>query len=132
MTDENFDDSQTKLIKHFSNGLTHNLILWIISKEKIHGYGIMKRLDEFFDFDDWDCNIKNTSSKVYPILSKMEKNGLIVGEWDINENNKRVKYYTITEEGTLILERIGVVIRSIMNNPSWLMFYKDMAGVDIK
>ena len=49
MTDENFDDSQTKLIKHFSNGLTRNLILWIISKEKIHGYGIMKKLDEFFN-----------------------------------------------------------------------------------
>lgn len=131
MTDENFDDNQTKLIKHFSNGLTRNLILWIISKEKIHGYGIMKKLDEFFDFGDFDCDIKNTSSKVYPILRKMESNGLIVGEWDINENNKRVKYYTITDEGLLILDRIGMVMKSIVNNPSWLMFYKDMAGVEI-
>ena len=131
MTDENFDDSQTKLIKHFSNGLTRNLILWIISKDKIHGYGIMKKLDEFFDFKDLDCNIKNTSSKIYPILRKMESNGLIVGEWDINENNKRVKYYTITEEGLLILDNIGRVMKSLFNNPSWLMFYKDMAGVEI-
>ena len=131
MTDENFDESQTKLIKHFSNGLTRNLILWIISKEKIHGYGIMKKLDEFFDFDELDCDIKNTSSKVYPILRKMESNGLIVGEWDINENNKRVKYYTITDDGLLILDRIGIVMRSIVNNPTWLMFYKDMAGVEI-
>ena len=131
MTDENFDDSQTKLIKHFSNGLTRNLILWIISKEKIHGYGIMKKLDEFFDFKDLDCNIKNTSSKIYPIVRKMESNGLIVGEWDINENNKRVKYYTITEEGLLILDNIGRVMKSLFNNPSWLMFYKDMAGVEI-
>ena len=131
MTDENFDYSQTKLIKHFSNGLTRNLILWIISKEKIHGYGIMKKLDEFFDFDELDCDIKNTSSKVYPILRKMESNGLIVGEWDINENNKRVKYYTITDDGLLILDRIGIVMRSIVNNPTWLMFYKDMAGVEI-
>lgn len=131
MTDENFDESQTKLIKHFSNGLTRNLILWIISKEKIHGYGIMKKLDEFFDFGDLDCDIKNTSSKIYPILRKMESNGLIVGEWDINENNKRVKYYTITEEGLLILDNIGRVMKSLFNNPSWLMFYKDIAGVEI-
>lgn len=131
MTDENFDESQTKLIKHFSNGLTRNLILWIISKEKIHGYGIMKKLDEFFDFDDLDCDIKNTSSKVYPILRKMESKGLIVGEWDINENNKRVKYYTITEDGLLILDHIGRVMKSIADNPSWLMFYKDIAGVEI-
>ena len=38
-------ESHIKILKHFSNGLTHNLILWIISKESIHGYGIMKRLD---------------------------------------------------------------------------------------
>ena len=91
----------------------------------------MKKLDEFFDFKDLDCNIKNTSSKIYPILRKMESNGLIVGEWDINENNKRVKYYTITEEGLLILDNIGRVMKSLFNNPSWLMFYKDMAGVEI-
>lgn len=128
MTIENFDDSQTKVIKHFSNGLTRNLILWIISKEKIHGYGIMKKLDEFYDFENLDCEIKNSSSKVYPILSKMEKNGLIVGEWDINENNKRVKYYTITEDGLLILDHIRTVVNSLVNNPSWVMFYKDMVG----
>lgn len=132
MTDKrNFDESEKKFIKHFSNGLTRNLILWIISKEKIHGYGIMKKLNEFFDFDDVSCDIKNSSSKVYPILNKMEKNGLIVGEWDINENNKRVKYYSITDEGLLILGNIRQIMNSIVNNPAWLMFYKDMTGVEI-
>ena len=62
MTDENFDDSQTKLIKHFSNGLTRNLILWIISKEKIHGYGIMKKLDEFF-LKIWTATSKTHQAK---------------------------------------------------------------------
>ena len=132
MTDErNFDGDEKKILKHFFNGLTRNLILWIISKEKIHGYGIMKKLDEFFDFDDVNCEIKNTSSKVYPILRKMEDKGLIIGEWQINENNKRVKYYTITDEGLLILDNIRSVMNYIVNNPSWLMFYKDMAGVEI-
>ena len=45
-------ESRIKILKHFSNGITHNLILWIISKEPIHGYGIMKKLDEFFDFEN--------------------------------------------------------------------------------
>lgn len=128
---ENFDDSQAKVIKHFSNGLTRNLILWIISKEKIHGYGIMKKLDEFFDFEGVDCEIKNSSSKVYPILRKMEGNGLIIGKWEVNENNKRVKYYSITEEGLLILDHIRDIMIAIVNNPTWLMFYEDMAGVEI-
>ena len=68
MIDKEIDDNEARLIKHYSNGLIRNLILWIISKEKIHGYGIMKKLDEFFDFKDVDFEIKNTSSKIYPIL----------------------------------------------------------------
>ena len=64
-------------------------------------------------------------------MRKMEDKGLIIGEWQINENNKRVKYYTITDEGLLILDNIRGVMNYIVNNPSWLMFYKDMAGVEI-
>lgn len=130
MTDKEIYDSQTMLIKHYSNGLTRNLILWIISKEEIHGYGIMKKLDEFFDFKDFNFEVKNTSSKVYPILRKMEKKGLIIGKWDINENNKRVKYYSITDEGLIILDKIRCVINFISNNSAWLNFYSDM-GVEI-
>ena len=44
------NESHIKILKHFSNGITHNLILWIISKGPIHGYGIMKKVDDFFDF----------------------------------------------------------------------------------
>lgn len=49
---KNVDQLSKKIMRHCSNGLTHIIILWIISKEKIHGYGIMKKLDEFFS----SCN----------------------------------------------------------------------------
>jgi len=131
MTDEKFSESHKKAFKNFSNGIIHNLILWIISKEDIHGYGIMKRLDEFFNFEDSKCEINVNSSKIYPILSKMEKNGFIVGEWKVNENNKRVKFYSITEEGKLFLENIQLHMNIILKNPSWLNFFKDMTGMEI-
>ena len=132
MTEDKFDDSHKKLVKHFSNGLTHNLILWIISKEPIHGYGIMKKLDDFFNFNDGDqCDVKNSSSKVYPILSKMEKNGLIIGEWKINENNKRVKYYSITREGEIVLGQIKSHLNCVFNNSSWITFFEDMTGMEV-
>ena len=132
MTDENdFNKSHEKLVKQFSNGITHNLILWIISKENIHGYGIMKKLEEFFNFDCNQCDIKINSSKVYPILSKMEKAGLISGEWKVNENNKRVKYYSITEEGEIVLGHVQTHMNNVLNSPTWLAFFKDMTGMEI-
>ena len=131
MTDKDFDETQKKLVKHFSNGITHNLILWIISKETIHGYGIMKKLDEFFSFGEAECEMTASSSKIYPILSKMEKKGLIKGEWDINENNKRVKFYSITDEGQIVLKAIRNHMNHVISNPKWIEFVKDMTGAEI-
>lgn len=128
MTD---DKDYKKLVKQFSNGITHNLILWIISKEKIHGYGIMKKLEEFFNFESDECDIKITSSKVYPILSKMEKGGLIAGEWKINENNKRVKYYSITDKGGVVLKQVQSRMNNVLTSPTWLAFFEDMTGMEI-
>ena len=131
MIEENFSESHKKFFKNFSNGIIHNLILWIISREDIHGYGIMKRLNEFFSFEDSKCDITVNSSKIYPILSKMEKNGFIVGEWKINENNKRVKFYSITEDGEVFLKTIQDHMNNILDNPSWLEFFEDMTGREI-
>ncbi len=131
MTEENFSESHKKVFKNFSNGIIHNLILWIISREDIHGYGIMKRLNEFFSFEDSKCDITVNSSKIYPILSKMEKNGFIVGEWKVNENNKRVKFYSITEDGEIFLKTIQDHMNNILDNPSWLEFFEDMTGREI-
>ena len=131
MTDEKFNESHKKVFKNFSNGIIHNLILWIISKESIHGYGIMKKLEEFFNFNDSKCDINVNSSKIYPILSKMEKRGFIVGEWNINENNKRVKYYSITEDGQDFLNDIQIHMNNVLANPSWIAFFSDMTGLEI-
>jgi DNA-binding PadR family transcriptional regulator len=131
MTDEDFEETRQKLLKYFSNGITHKLILWIISKESIHGYAIMKKLEDFFNFENSQCELNFNSSKIYPILSKMEDKGLIVGEWKVNENNKRVKYYSITDEGIDLLNHIQKNLNSILENPSWLAFFKDMTGLEI-
>jgi DNA-binding PadR family transcriptional regulator len=71
------------------------------------------------------------SSKIYPILSKMEKNGFIAGEWKVNENNKRVKYYSITDDGKFFLKAIQSHMNDVLNNPYWLEFFKDMTGMEI-
>ena len=131
MTEEKFSESHKKVFKNFFNGIIHNLILWIISKEDIHGYGIMKKLNEFFSFEDSKCDINVNSSKIYPILSKMEKNGFIAGEWKVNENNKRVKYYSITDDGKFFLKAIQSHMNDVLNNPYWLEFFKDMTGMEI-
>ena len=126
MTYKDFNQSDKKVFKNFYNGILPSLILWIISKEDIHGYGIMKKLNELFNFDQYKVNVN--SSKIYPILSRLEKNNFVVGEWKINENNKSVKFYTITDEGIDFLKLIQYQLQIVLKNPEWEAFFSEMAG----
>lgn len=113
--------------KPITNGLTRLLIFWIIKERgPIHGYGIMKELDIFFETPinkGWQK--KSSSSKIYPILKKMEEKELINGEWR-TQNNKQVKFYTITEEGEKILDHVKSIWGEFKNNPNWIAFISDM------
>ena len=84
-----------------------------------------------FDFGNDNCELKSSSSKIYPILRKMESNGLILGEWK-TVNNKRVKYYSITEDGEIVLNHIKSNMINVLENPSWLSFIEDMTGRKVK
>ncbi|WP_299526377.1 PadR family transcriptional regulator [uncultured Methanobrevibacter sp.] len=124
---ETVDHISNKILKHFSNGLTHVIILWIISNERIHGYGIMKKLDEFFESCSSNESSKTNSSKIYPILRRLEKHGIIKGEWGVS-NNKRVKYYTLTCEGEILLNNFKNEFAYLLDSPLWLNFIEDMSN----
>jgi DNA-binding PadR family transcriptional regulator len=57
----------------------------------------------------------------------MEDNGLIIGEWK-TVNNKRVKYYSITEDGEIVLNHIRSNMGHVLENSNWLDFIEDMTG----
>lgn len=128
MTYKEISESNRKIFKNFYNGILPGLVLWIISKEDIHGYGIMKKLNELFQFENNNYRINVNSSKIYPILSRMEEKGFVVGEWKINENNKSVKFYSITDEGKKFLNTIQSQIRVVLKNPDWSDFFSEMTG----
>lgn len=97
--DEKFVKEHKKIQKVFINSLTPLLILWFLSKENLHGYGLMKKLDSFFQFQIEKGILKKfNSSKVYPILQKAESMEFIEGNWKIN-NGKRIKVYNLTDKG---------------------------------
>lgn len=112
--------------KHIIIGLTRLIILWKISKGKIHGYGLMKTVDEFFEEQIKLGIVKKANpSKIYPTLKNMEKNEVIKGDWEI-QNNKNIKVYMITEKGELLLETMSNKLGIILKKPLWQEFIKDL------
>lgn len=133
MVEEELDSLMAEMIeenkaisKHIIIGLTRLILIWKISKGKIHGYGLMKTIDEFFEKQIKLGIVKKANpSKIYPTLKNLEKNGLIHGDWEI-QNNKNVKVYTITDKGELFLKTIKEKIELIKELPLWNEFLKDL------
>ena len=67
----------------------------------------------------------------YPILRDLEKSGYIKGHWEI-QRNRKLKTYTITKSGELILRRAIVKQAEIFNTIGSLFkeFVRDILNVE--
>ena len=70
------------------------LILRLLARESMHGYGIAQRLRELSD----EVLVVGESS-LYPALQRLLLNDYVRAEWAPSENNRRARYYTLTPAG---------------------------------
>jgi transcriptional regulator len=75
-------------------GTLDMLILRLVSRESMHGYGIAQRLRERSD----DILVVGESS-LYPALQRLLLNGYLKAEWGASDNNRRARYYSVTPAG---------------------------------
>lgn len=59
-----------------------------------HGYGIARRIEQISG-DELQVNY----GTLYPQLVKLEQEGYVASEWAASENNRRAKFYRLTESG---------------------------------
>ena len=75
-------------------GTLDMLVLRILARGAMHGYGIAQRLRELSD----DVLVVGESS-LYPALQRLLLNDYVKAEWAASENNRRARYYTLTPAG---------------------------------
>jgi PadR family transcriptional regulator, regulatory protein PadR len=81
-------------------GTLHMLILKTLALEPLHGYGIGVRLEQI-SRGAFQVN----AGSLFPALRRLERDGLIKGDWRVTENNRRAKYYSLTASGRARLKR---------------------------
>jgi PadR family transcriptional regulator PadR len=81
-------------------GTLHMLILKTLALEPMHGYGIGVRLEQI-SRGVFQVN----AGSLFPALRRLERDGLIVGEWRVTENSRRAKYYRLTPLGRAQFKR---------------------------
>src|SRR6186997_894861 len=81
-------------------GTLHMLVLKTLALEPLHGYGIGVRLEQISR-----GVFRVNAGSLFPALRRLERDGLIRGDWRVTENNRRAKYYAATNSGRAMLKR---------------------------
>lgn len=107
----NIDETVSGLILELRRG---TLILLVLSqlRKPMYGYSLVKKLN--------DSQIPIDPNTLYPLMRRLEGQGLLASEWDTAEAKPR-KYYRITEEGLAVLEKTRAYYRTFSENVNLLL-----------
>lgn len=81
-------------------GTLDMLILKTLALEPMHGYGIGVRLTQISD-----GALQINAGSLFPAFRRLERDGLIAGDWRVTENNRRARWYSLTAAGRTRLRR---------------------------
>jgi PadR family transcriptional regulator, regulatory protein PadR len=75
-------------------GTLDMLVLKTLALEPMHGYGISVRIEQMSK-----GVFRPNAGSLFLAIQRLERDGLIDGEWKPTENNRRAKYYVMTQKG---------------------------------
>src|SRR3954451_9839568 len=75
------------------------LILKTLSWGALHGYDISRSIRQR---SDGELGLEDAA--LYQALHRLERKGWIDAEWGVSENNRRARFYRLTEEGRQALQ----------------------------
>ena len=70
------------------------LVLAILAEGDSYGYAIIKRVSELSG-----GALQWTDGMLYPVLHRLERQGLVAAKWGESESGRRRKYYRLTRTG---------------------------------
>jgi transcriptional regulator len=83
-------DARAELLQ----GTLEMLVLKTLLLEPMHGWGIAQRIEQM-SRDVFQVN----QGSLYPALQRMKRKGWVRSEWRVTENNRRARYYELTNAG---------------------------------
>ena len=93
------DDMKELIESYFLELRRGVLILGVLSQlaNKEYGYSLIQKLqDNHFEIE---------AGTLYPLLRRLEKQGLLESSWELIENRPR-RYYQISEQGVVLYEQL--------------------------
>jgi len=83
-------DESSELVQ----GTLDMLILKTLALEPMHGYGVALRIEQISR-----GVFRVNAGSLFVAFQRLQRDGLIRSDWRATENNRRAKYYALTEQG---------------------------------
>ena len=87
----------TSMLQEISRG-TVTLAVLLTTEKPVYGYSLVTALQE--------AGLEVEQNTLYPLLRRLESQGLLTSSWDTGESRPR-KYYQLTEEGRRVGGLLG-------------------------
>ncbi len=94
------------------------IVLSVLSQlsSPLYGYSLVQRLS--------DCGVPVEANTLYPLLRRLEKQGLLNSEWETSGTKPR-KYYITTELGRKVYEELQAHWKHMVTEMNQLMEKED-------
>jgi len=81
-------------------GTLDMMVLKVLSLAPMHGWGISERLGRYSG-----AVFRINQGSLYVALDRLQRRGWIAAKWDVTENNRQARYYSLTRTGRAQLTR---------------------------
>lgn len=94
------DDSKDRRITQLRKGILELAVMGVLYHERHYGYSLVRVLSE-------SGSISLKEGTVYPILARLDRDGLVRTEWVESAQGPPRKYYAITPAGRQLFDELN-------------------------
>ena len=102
---ERIEKYASQMSTQMRNGFIAFCVLKVCSKKPVYTSDIIKELR--------DVKLVVVEGTIYPLLSRLQKEGLLSHEWQESEQGPPRKYYKITDFGEQVMKTVGEEISNL-------------------
>ena|SRR5262249_25944872 len=95
-----WDDEKDRRITQLRKGILELAVMGVLYNDKHYGYSLIRVLTR-------DGSISLKEGTIYPILSRLDRDGLVRSEWVESDQGPPRKYYSLTPSGRRLFDELG-------------------------
>ena len=94
------DESKDRRVTQLRKGILELAVMGVLYNERHYGYSIVRVLSE-------TGSISLKEGTIYPILSRLDRDGLVKAEWVESIQGPPRKYYALTPAGKKLFDELS-------------------------